>query len=348
MRRFPFILLIACLTSGALCSDAHRVPTNRADLKGGDWFPYVISKLAPLQTWTFEASPSAIKRENYSSDSSFQMSLHNTWDFPRFCFKLFRPKPEVLAALLNSASSSQDGVFWQYHDNCISAYASQPGYIGFAQGTGSGAQETSMEETLKRFEELDRNPPKADPEFVKKAMATIPQFCQQLEKRLDVTNKDPQQFDLQWLSKEGLRKHPPEPEDFFEPGSWQVVLAREPARIAQQVSNTSPSNQYLSFGITGSESTSILEELGVNWERYSESGDMGAATSEYPQLTRFVDTMADIVFSPDEAEALLGECLRAREKVVRPESIRGLDKLFRIASRAENQKLGIYFAAGED
>ncbi len=90
-----------------------------------------------------------------------------------------------------------------------------------------------------------------------------------------------------------------------------------------------------------------MEELGVNWEKYRETGDLGIVTSDYPQLARLIDELDDVVYSPDAAEALFSECIRAEEVVKRPESIRGLDKLLRIARRAQQSKLGIYFM-GED
>jgi len=55
MRRLALILWLLFLTNSIMSAE-HRVPTNRSELKGGDWFPYVISKIAPLESWTVEPS----------------------------------------------------------------------------------------------------------------------------------------------------------------------------------------------------------------------------------------------------------------------------------------------------
>jgi hypothetical protein len=341
MRWLLPLLSFMFLTNNAICA-ANPAPSDRASLKGSDWFPYVLSKIAPLESWTFEASSADIKRENYSSDTSYQMSLKNTWDFPRFCFDLFRPKPEAFVTLVNAARAYQGGVIWELHDNCISAFASQPGYVGFTR-SGKNDDSVDMDDLLKKFEEIAKNPPKADPEFVKKALADIPQFCRFLDEKLGLKDKEPQQFNSQWLTKAGLRKYPTGNEDFMEGGSWSVALSREPEKLGDDRTATAATAQYLNFGVGDTEMTSILEELGVNWDEYQNANDMGVVASNYRQLAKLVDETADIYYAPEEADALLNDCLRAQEVVSRPESIRGLDKLIRIARWAKQSGLGIYF-----
>jgi hypothetical protein len=78
------------------------VPTNRGTLKGGAWFPYVIGKLAPLEWWSYQESISDIKRGDYLSDWRCHSARQNTWEFPRFCFSMFRPSEESYGSLLNA------------------------------------------------------------------------------------------------------------------------------------------------------------------------------------------------------------------------------------------------------
>lgn len=74
------------------------------------------------------------------------------------------------------------------------------------------------------------------------AVADIPAFCSYLEKRLGLTERDPQQFDPHWLTAEGLAQSKGEFEDFLEPGtcrySWpatQTCTPRLPSQRRQQI-----------------------------------------------------------------------------------------------------------------
>jgi hypothetical protein len=300
-----------------------------------------MSKIAPLESWGFAASTADLDRSDYSSDTSFQNSGRDISTFPRFCFRFFRPTPLVFAAFLRAIDSQPGPVYWQLTGDCLAAY---PQKLTFMAPINT---DEDMQTVLKKFEELQRNPPKANPEFVGKAIADIPRFCGYVEDRLGLKNKDPQQFDPQWLTKEGLSQHPGEDEDFWDPGSWSVILTCDPETRVKPGPTPPSLLQQLSFGISSQETSVVLEELGVNWDVYGQTQSMGKVSSEYPQISKLIDDMNDVVYSPDEAEALLAECLRAREVVKRPESIRGLDKLTRIARGAKRSKLGIRFV-GED
>ena len=129
----------------------------------------------------------------------------------------------------------------------------------------------------------------------------------------------------------------------MEGGSWSVALSREPEKLGDDRADIAAAAQDLNFGVGGMEMTSILEELGVNWNTYQNANDMGAVASNYRQLAKLVDETTDVYYSPKEAEALLNDCFRAQEIVKRPESIRGLDKLIRIARWAKESGMGIYF-----
>src|ERR1043166_3134943 len=175
----------------------HVVPTNRSTLKGGAWFPYVIGKLAPLEWWSYQESISDVKQEEHRSDSSYQLARQNTWEFPRFCFVMFRPSLESIHALLNAVRDYEGGVAWVMHDDCIGAWKEKP--------TGQGMvllPYTMSKEEIETHNESLRQPP--DAAFIEKAVADIPAFCSYLEKRLGLTERDRQQFNPRWLTAEGL------------------------------------------------------------------------------------------------------------------------------------------------
>jgi|ERR1043166_9652816 len=143
----------------------HVVPTNRSTLKGGAWFPYVVGKLAPLEWWSYQESISDVKQEEYRSDSSYQLARQNTWEFPRFCFAMFRPSLESIHALLNAVKDYEGGVAWVMHDDCIGAWKAKP--------TGQGMvllSYTMSKEEIEKHNESLRQPP--DAAFIEKAVQT--------------------------------------------------------------------------------------------------------------------------------------------------------------------------------
>jgi hypothetical protein len=207
----------------------HSVPKDRSALKGGEWFPYVVSKLAPLEWWSYQESIGDVKRKAYPNDWSYRLFRRNTWEFPRFCFSLFRPSRESFVALLRAVDEYQGAVAWQMHDNCIGAWASKPNLYGVM----------GSEQDAKKFQDSVRNPPQADPAFVKKAVADIPVFCSYLEQRLGLREQAPTEFDARWLTPDGLAQSRGEFEEFLEPGSWTVFLAYDPNTYAKTHQPTS-------------------------------------------------------------------------------------------------------------
>ena len=191
------------------------------------------------------------------------------------------------------------------------------------------------------MEDSIRNPPKADPEFVKKAMADIPSFCEYVEKTLGLEEKIPVDFNPRWLTREGLEQSRGEFEEFIEPGDWPVFLARDPKVYAKTGKETSQMDRRLSLGIGMSEQGRLFKELGARWERDRESQPL---LPDYPLLSRLDDITSDAFYEPDEINSLLAEYNRAEQVVKDPRSIRGLDKLIRIAKWAQKLKLGIYFS----
>jgi hypothetical protein len=310
----------------------HSVPKDRPALKGGKWFPYVVSKLAPLEWWSYQESIADVKREDYRSDWRFQLARQNTWEFPRFCFWLFRPSNESYMALMHAVDEYQGAVVWQMHDDCIGAWPSKGKFFT-----------PILETEAKKLEDSVRNPPQADPAFVKKAVADIPVFCAYLEHRLRLQELVPKDFDARWLTREGLAQSRGEFEEFFEPGSWTVFLARDPDTYAKTFRPTSSADRSLSLGIGMFQADELFKELGAGGDTGSSGAQHGPVLPDFPLLSRLSDIASDAVYKPDEVAPFLAELSRAQQAVKERQSVRGLDNLIRVARWAAKLKVGIYF-----
>jgi hypothetical protein len=314
-------------------ASGHPIPKNREALRDGDWFPYVISKIAPLEWWSFSTSTNEIRPADFPSDWSYNLAKQDTWEFPRFCFAMFRPTLEADMALYSAVGSYQGDVIWQMHDGCINAFPARPRFVSAIDGS-------VFRSTL---EEIARNSPHADPEFVKRALADIPKLCAYLETHLGLKTKAPMNFDPQWLTREGLASSRGQFEDFLEPGSWSVMLARDPEKVAKTGQMSSADDRNLNFGIGMFQGDALFSELGADWKRQELEGKSDPILPEYPLLSRLNDITADAAYQPNEVERLLAELTRAQAVVKDPLAIRGLDNLIRITRWAEKLKLGIYF-----
>jgi hypothetical protein len=333
------IVLFYCFCWSHPMAAPQPVPKNRGSLNGGDWFPYVISKIAPLEWWSFESSSEDIKQENYPSNLMYELAQRNTWEFPRFCFSLFRPQPGLYESLHRAVQQYDGPVNWLMHDRCIGVIpGGEAGH--YAQFTGYPPM--NPKEFGKVLEDAARNPSRADAELVKKAVADVSNFCAYLEHQLGLEQSSPKDFDPHSLTREGLAHSRAEFEDFVEPGSWSTVLSHDPAKYAASSRELSATDRFLRFGIGEPESAAILTELGANWKTFQREGHVPIAP-EYPLLSRLDDMTSDAIYQPDEVNRLMAECLRAQQLVKDPQAIRGLDKLVRIARWAEKLELGIYF-----
>src|SRR5207248_529573 len=83
--------------------------------------------------------------------------------FPRFCFSLFRPNPDVFSSLLETVGQYKGDVVWVMHDNCIGAMPFHPTFY-----TPVGVEHA---EAMKK---VIQNPPVPDSDFVKRALGDIP------------------------------------------------------------------------------------------------------------------------------------------------------------------------------
>lgn len=315
----------------------YAVPTNRSTLKRGAWFPYVLGKLAPLEWWTYQESISDVKRQEYRSDGSFQAARQNTWEFPRFCFAMFRPSAQSFQALQDAVSDYEGPVAWVMHDDCIGAWKAKPEFYGMVVLPPG---KTMSPEEIEKHNQSLREPP--DMAFIEKAVADIPHFCAYLEQRLGLSGRQPKQFDPRWLTAEGLAQSKGEFEDFLEPGQWAIFLARDPDAFAKTNKPTSPVDRGLGLSMGISQSAELLRELGAEWKGNDGGTDEAPILPDFPLLSRFSDCTSDATYQPDEIAPLLAELRRAQQIVQKPSSIRALDNLIRTARWAAKLNVGIY------
>jgi len=102
------LMMVLMLTLPAVAA-SHPVPKDRGALTDRDWLPHVVSKIAPLEWWNFATSSTEIRRNDYQSDYRFDLAKQDT-SFPRFCFALFRPNPEMRSALMAAVNAYKDEV----------------------------------------------------------------------------------------------------------------------------------------------------------------------------------------------------------------------------------------------
>jgi len=325
--------------SSVAVAASHPVPKDRAALTNRDWLPHVVSKIAPLEWWSFATSSTEILRDDYQSDYRFDPAKLETY-FPRFCFALFRPTPEMRSALMAAVNAYKGEVIWAIDEDCISAV---PGTPGATRLTAMPMTPEERERLREKYRELARNPPKADAEFIKRALADAVKLAAYIEDQLNLSGKPSLDFDPQWLSQEGLAASRGQFDDYWEPGSWSVFLARKPQQYVGKFEPTSAQDRPLAFGVAAYEMDALFDELSPGWEAFQ--GEEGPVIPAYPLLSRLSDMTANALYERNEVDALLDECIQTQARVKTPYAIRGLDNLVRIARWAQKLKVGIYFGA---
>jgi hypothetical protein len=251
---------------------------------------------------------------------------------------MFRPSAESVRASVNAVKEYEGAVAWVMHDDCIGAWKAKPTSDGFVMLPPDKAM--SSEEIEKHNQSLGQPP---DPAFIEKAVADIPVFCSYLEKRVGLTESGPHQFDPLWLTAEGLAQSKGEFEDFLEPGTWSVFLARDPDKFAKTFKPTSPTDRSLGLSMTMSQQDDLFKELGAEWNSQNAATKDSPIIPGFPLLSRFSDVTSDAVYEPDEVASFLEELRRAQQIAKERRSIRALDNLIRIARWAQQLNLGIYF-----
>jgi hypothetical protein len=225
------------------------------------------------------------------------------------------------------------------HDDCIGAWKAKS---TFYRAAPLPSDKPMSPEEIEKHNQALRQPPDSD--FIEKAVADIPAFCSYLEHRLGLTEHAPQQFDSRWLTAEGLAQSKGDFEDFFEPGTWSVFLARDPDAYAKTFKPTSPVDRSVSMSFGMLQGDELFTELGVEWKN-SDREETGAApvAPGFPLLSRLCDATIDATYQPDEIARLLLETIRAQQIAKGRRSIRALDNIIRVARWAERLNVGIYF-----
>jgi hypothetical protein len=309
----------------------HSVPKDRAALADRDWLPHVVSKIVPLEWWSFASSPSDLRREDFISDFQYEQAKSDP-AFPRFCFSLFRPKPEQMASLISAVSAYKGDVNWSMGDDCISATLTMQ---DFPPPPLTAEEQEKLQAMLYKAAHPDA-------EFIKRAMRDAPSLAAFIEARLNLRKRPSLEFDPQWLTREGLASSRGQFEDYWEPHDWKVSLVRKPEEHPGTLDPTSPHDRHLAISIAVHQVDTLFDDLNPSWESFQGEGPVVPA---YPLLSQFSDISASLVFEPDEVAALLDECLLAQARVKNPLALRGLDNLVRIARWAQKLETGIYFEA---
>lgn len=202
---------------------------------------------------------------------------------------MFRPSEESFGALLNAVKDYEGAVAWALHDDCIGAFKAKPTFHGIVR-----LPSNMSSEEIEKYNQSLRQPP--DSAFIEKAVADIPLFCSHLEKRLGLTEREPQQFDPRWLTAEGLAQSKGEFEEFLDPGTWSVFLARDPDAYPKAFKPTSPVDRSLSIGISTSQRDDLFAELGAKWDSNNNSTDEGTIVPGFPLLSRLSDETSDATY----------------------------------------------------
>jgi hypothetical protein len=313
----------------------HPVPKVRSELRGGDWFAYVLGKIAPLERWSYAESSADIVEDQFPNQQDFAQALANTWQFPRFFFQYFRVDPESFKVLLRGVDAYRGGVYWSLVDDQIVPVRNDPtvyrGILVIPKG-----------ETHKMEKEFPYHP-QPDIDFVNRAVADIPAFCLHLEKFLGLKDKPPVDFEEEWLTEEGLAKSRGEFEDFIDPGAWSICLLRDPTSYLTNFCETPDDSVFLSFEIGYGGIRALKGELSPTEQVREKKPQPATALPNYPLLSKFPEPWDDVAYEPADIVALLQEVARAQKVAKHPKAIRALDNLRRAANWANKRELGICF-----
>ena len=304
---------------------------NRDQIEAEEWFPYVLSKLYPIEWMQFASQP-----DQHGAQA------------PRFCWR-YRPSDSSAYNRVEQAVSEFHGeVLWRLYAGylrcCIAAVT--------LAGPSGGYLQTPP----------DLNPPEKhavpapDPALLAKAVEEIPKLCQHIEQRLGLRNVLPKPFAPE---SDGACQQKPLPrdlEDFVEPGMHVVWLVRDTAEFESHSGPASRSDRMLHFGVTRQEwQTIFLEVLNADEQKHGNLPNMPPGQSRtaypaepkakvraYPVLSRTRRYLYDLIFETGEVRLLRQECQHAMARTSSPVALRGLEKLSRICAEAIRLGLGIY------
>lgn len=304
------------------------VPKDRASLKGGDWFPHVFSKVAPLEWWNYCDSATDLQPNDFPDRNRYKSALNEASRSPVFSFSFFRPTPGAYMKLINLLESYRGAAYWSQVDANISAYKRKPTFQGIIAITS--------EEVRQQLEEEDTELLTPDPEFIQRCVEDIPALCGYIEKQFGLEGVEPTDFSEGWLTAEVLAHSRGEFEDFHERGTHIPYLARDPDRYAKDLKPTSEADLQLHINV----SLPSVETPGPHWTEIRPA----TGVSECPLLSGFPPPWDDGTYQPEQIPALLVELRHVQNYASDPKLLRSLDNFIRVANWASKLKLGIYLS----
>jgi len=305
------------------------LPKDRDSLNGGDWFPHVFSKIAPLEWWNYCRLATDLDPRDFPDRLRYKSAWNQASISPVFSFSFFRPRPDAYAKLMELLEDYRGAARWWICDANLSAYKRAPTFRGIIA--------ISSEEVKQQWEKEKAELLTPDPDFIQRCVEDIPNLCAFIEKRMGLEGVAPTDFSEEWLTKEGLARCRGEFEDFYDRGTHVPYLARDPDRYAEDLKPSSEADLPLSIFVS---SPSIETRTG------SDSAEIKPATgvSECPLLLEFPAPWDDGTYQPGQIPGLLAELRYVQDRASDPNLLRSLDNFIRVANWANKRKLGLYLS----
>lgn len=267
-----------------------------------------MSKIAPLERW----------------DVSW--SLRG----PNVCWHLFRPSPKQVRELWSVISGFKGHTQWHGVDNCLVAFSGQE-FLALPTATAFRTPLHITPLTAQVTEE--------------EANSDLEQLAIEIEKQLALRDVAPTSFSDWLLTKEGLRQSHGPFEDFLEGGQRLAYLIVDPK--SSEVFTPTEADIRLHFEPMDDEITAICGDIvGADLTRRKfqtmTNEEAERIQVSYPFFWEVADYYDGAYLSPHEARALYEECLALEQMVSSPKSLRGMDKLKRIANWAVVKNYGVF------
>lgn len=185
------------------------------------------------------------------------------------------------------------------------------------------------------------------------ATSDLSALANEIEERLDLRAVEPKSFSEALLTREGLRKSWGAFEDFEDGGQRIAYLIVQP----EAWGSTQPTSAeitkadiMLHFEPHLGEMTAILGDIVGSYLTLRNGGTLTEEEAEkierhFPVFWKISEYYEDAYLSPQEAELLVQECMALDKVVSSAESLRGVDKLTRIARWASTSRYGVLLSA---
>lgn len=304
-RACSAILLAAYLIASFRNTNAQTVSATTVAMER---LKVVLSKIAPLERWDSSSSANG----------------------PIVCWELFRPDPDLLAALFQVIQNFQGHSKWAAYDgNCL-------------QPVGGGAF-TAMPGNVLSGRKL---PPFAI--SAEDASSDLGGLADAIEKRLHLKDTKPSAFSPSMLTREGLRESRAPFQDFSEGSELTVFFIVNPT--STETWEPAKSDKLLHFAPMDYEFTAIFNDilhtdLTLDHGRAMTELEVELIKKDYPTFWKIADYYEDSYLNPEEAQRLLHDCVTLDNKATSLAALRGLDKLMRIANWAVAKHYGVLFSA---